>query len=101
MARRPLARSRRLCSLGASRVIISSTLFRDDNVYGITIFVGVLDTGRRKDECDCYRKMLEAGHFDLDAPATSSGDDDKIVTDELAVVRDNLARARRVEGRRG
>lgn len=37
--------------------------------------------------------MWEAGHFDRDPPATSSGNDD-IVADELAVVtvfRDDLA----------
>lgn len=60
--------------------------FRDNDIYGITCFVGAFDSDRSGDGSDCYKKMLEAGHFDFDPPTTGSGDDDKIVTDEFAVV---------------
>lgn len=82
---------------------VSSTRFREDDVYGIARFEGVFDTESSSDERHCYRAMLEAGHFHFDPPATSSSgddDDDEIVMDELTVVRGDLARACRVEGQR-
>ncbi|KAG0414766.1 hypothetical protein HPB47_008049 [Ixodes persulcatus] len=83
----------RLGALGFSRFsfLVDLPCFeyevRDYDVYGIAGFVGVLDTDRGSDENDCYREMLEAGHFDLDPLATNSSDDDDIVAYELAVVR--------------
>lgn len=44
--------------------------------------------------------MLEAGRFDFDPPVTRSSDEEEIITNELAVVRDDLARACWVEGQR-
>lgn len=44
--------------------------------------------------------MLDDRHFDFERLATSSSDDDEIVTDELAVVRGDRTRACRVEDQR-
>lgn len=60
----------------------------------------VFNTDRSSDEGDCYQGMLEVGHLDFDLLATSSSEDDKIATDDLAVIHDYLACACRVEGQR-